>query len=302
MGQSRTVAITVDDLPYASDTPKPLGLEDAKTAMAENKKMLRVFSQKHIPVTGFVIEQNVERIGNDAGRKILKTWINAGFDLGNHTYSHADSNTSSVDGFEQEIIQGESTIGPLLRSVARKPEYFRFPYNHTGNTKQKHDAIATFLAARGYRLAPCTIDNSDWEFDTAYVLAIRRHDHEKATKLLVDYLSYTAAEIDWYSKLDKQVFGYEVPHVMLLHDNRLNADILSSLVALFEQRGYRFVTLTDALKDPAYSTPETFITKFGPMWGYRWASELNVKVSGSDEPDPPTWISAYVKQTLAGSN
>src|ERR1039458_7505098 len=199
--QSQTVAMTVDDLPYApgsSDLPSP---EDAKTAELINKKLLHAFSQAHIPVMGFVIEQNAEQIGIGTGRRILKLWTRPGFDLGNHTYSHADSDTFSVDDFEREIERGESTIGPLLQSVSRKPQYFRFPNNHTGDTKEKHDAIAAFLAARGYRLAPCTIDNSDYEFDPAYVLALKRHDKETAAKLRADYLSYTAAEIDWYSKL-----------------------------------------------------------------------------------------------------
>ena len=300
--RSQTVAVTVDDLPYLSGDSRPPSPEDAKTAELVNKKLLRAFSHEHIPVTGFVVEQNVERIGASAGREILKNWTAPGFDLGNHTYSHADSNTFSVDDFEQEIVRGESTLAPLLQSVSRKPQYFRFPYNHTGDTKEKHDAIAAFLAARGYRIAPCTIDNSDYEFNRAYVLARKRDGKETVAKLRADYLSYTAAEIDWYSKLDKQVFGYEVPHVMLLHDSQLNADTISDIIALFKQRGYRFVTLAEALQDPAYATPETYITKFGPMWGYRWAKELNVKVNGRDEPDPPAWISQYVKEAGVGTN
>ncbi len=300
--QSQTVAMTVDDLPYAPGSSKPPGSEDAKTAELINKKILHAFLQAHIPVMGFVIEQNAEQIGIDTGRRILKQWTRPGFDLGNHTYSHADFDTLSLDEFEQEIERGESTIGPLLQSVSRKLQYFRFPHNHTGDTNEKHDAIAAFLAARGYRLAPCTIENSDYDFDPAYVLALKHHDKKTAVKLRADYLSYTAAEIDWYSKLDKQVFGYEVPHVMVLHDNQLNADTVSDIIALFEQRGYRFVTLTEALQDPAYATPETYITKFGPMWGYRWAKELNVKVNGSDEPDPPAWIYRYLKEAHAKTN
>lgn len=294
--------MTVDDLPYASGSSKPIGPEDAKTSELINKKLLHAFSHKHIPVTGFVIEQHAEQIGIGTGRRILKQWTRPGFDLGNHTYSHADSDSLSVDHFEREIIGGESTIGPLLQRVYRKPQYFRFPYNHTGNTKEKHDAIATFLAAHGYRLAPCTIDNSDYEFNTTYVLALARHDNQTAAKLRADYLSYTAAEIDWYSKLDKQVFGYEVPHVMLLHDSQLNADTVLNIITLFQHRGYRFVTLSEALQDRAYATPDTYITKFGPMWGYRWAKELNVKVNGIDEPDTPAWISQYVKKANAGAD
>jgi hypothetical protein len=64
------------------------------------------------------------------------------------------------------------------------------------------------------------------------------------------YLAYTAAEIDWYTALDKQVFGYEPPHVMLLHDNPLNADTVEEVLALFEQQGYKFVALAEALKEP----------------------------------------------------
>ncbi len=300
--QSQTVAMTVDDLPYAPGSSNSPTLEDARTAELINKKLLRAFSHAHIPVTGFVIERDAEQIGIATGRKILKRWTRPGFDLGNHTYSHADSDSLSIDQFEQEIIRGEKTIGPLLQSVSRKPRYFRFPYNHTGDTKEKHDAIAAFLAARGYRLAPCTIDNSDYEFNATYVLALARHDNETAAGLRADYLSYTAAEIDWYSKIDQQVFGSEVPHVMLLHDNQLNADTVSGIIALFQQRGYRFVTLTEVLQHPAYATPETYVTRFGPMWGYRWAKELDVKVSGRDEPDPPAWINQSVKEARATTN
>ena len=298
--QSQTVAMTVDDLPYASGNPKPPSLEDAKTAESINKKLLRAFSHHRIPVTGFVIGQHAEQIGIRTGRKVLKQWTRRGFDLGNHTYSHLDFDSSSVDDFERDILRGEAAVHPLLRSVSHKPNYFRFPYNHTGDTGEKHDAIATFLAVRGYRLAPCTIDNSDYKFNTTYVLAIKRHDNQTAEKLRANYVAYTAAEIDWYSNLDKHIFGYEVPHVMLLHDNQLNGDTVEAIVTLFEQRGYRFVTLTEALQDPAYRTPETYITKFGPMWGYRWAKELNVNVDGSDEPDPPAWIDRYAKENRAG--
>lgn len=82
---------------------------------------------------------------------------------------------------------------------------------------------------------------------------------------------------------------------MLFHDNPLNADTIEAVLGLFEQRGYRFVSLAQALRDHAYPVPETYITKYGPMWGYRWAQEKQVKVEGRNEPDPPAWIGQYVK-------
>jgi peptidoglycan/xylan/chitin deacetylase (PgdA/CDA1 family) len=273
--QERTVAITVDDLPVDG-----------------NGKLISAFEARHVPVTAFVIQKKVESLG-DAGTRILEDWILHGFDLGNHTYSHPDTNTLSVDEIEQEIIRGEAAIGPLMRAAGKKLTYFRFPMNHTGDTKAKHDALAAFLAKRGYQLATCTIDNSDYLFNQAYLRILDNADDAAAVKLRRDYLAYTSAEIDYYSGLNKQVFGYEPPHVMLLHDNRLNSELIGQVLQLFADRHYRFVTLDAAQSDAAYRTPETCINRFGWMWGYRWASVRNVKVNGKLELDPPEWISKY---------
>jgi hypothetical protein len=45
----------------------------------------------------------------------------------------------SIEQIESEIVRGEPTIGPLLKQAEKRLEFFRFPMNHTGETKQKHD-------------------------------------------------------------------------------------------------------------------------------------------------------------------
>lgn len=294
--QSHTVALTVDDLPFvAGDGTRPLLPLDAKAAVAANGKLLRAFMRHRLPVTGFVIQNGTENLGLNSGTAILHEWVADGFDLGNHTYAHPNFNDLSLEEFEGQIVRGETTIVPLMSAAGRKVEFFRFPANHTGDTKEKHDAVASFLAERGYRLAPCTIETSDWMFDRSYSLMLARKDRASATRLRKDYLVFTAAQIDYFQKLNMQVFGYEPPQIMLIHDNQLNADVIEKLLALFEKRQYRWVSLSNAESDPAYKTPETFITKYGPMWGYRWAKERGVTVDGSLEPDPPKWITDYGK-------
>ena len=61
--------------------------------------------------------------------------------------------------------------------------------------------------------------------------------------------------------MNNRVPGYEPPEVMLLHDNRLNADVIESLLELFEKKGYKFVSLSAAESDAAYSIPDTYITQ-----------------------------------------
>src|SRR5262249_35840870 len=116
-----------------------------------------------------------------------------------------------------------------------------------------------------------------------------------AGKLRAEYLAYTGTEIDYYAGLNKQVLGYEPPEGMLLHGNRLNGDLIEDLLRIFEKKQYRFVSLAEAQADTAYTGPDTYVTKFGPMWGYRWAVERKVKVDGVLEPDPPKWIVDYGK-------
>ena len=289
--QQRTVAITVDDLPYVSHTHTALTSTDLNHARQVNRKLLVAFKKYRVPVTGFVNEGRVQGLGPSERTQILRQWIAQGLDLGNHTYSHADFNELSVPQFEDEILRGETTVAPLMKAAGKRLEFFRFPMNHTGDTKAKHDEIAAFLAQHGYKLATCTIDNADsYVFNDACVRILAQNDQKTAKKLRLEYLAYTSSEIDYYASLNKRVLGYEPPQVMLLHDNQLNADVIDRLLELFVRKNYKFVSLATAESDAAYSIPDTFVTPYGWMWGYRWAKELNVQVNGRVEPAPPAWV------------
>lgn len=294
--QNRTVAITIDDLPYASgeDTIKSPS-ENAKPAKSVNCTILTALQKHHASATGFVIESHVGQLGS-SGAEILKLWISKGFDLGNHTYSHPNFSDVSEEEFENEVIQGESTFRPFMEQRAQPSQlFFRFPYNDTGDTKAKHDSIASFLLKRRYRQAPCTIDTGDYFFNSMYVKMLARHDEASAKRLRAAYLTYTSGEIDYYAALNKQVLGYEPPQIMLLHASRLNASLIGPILQMFVDKGYKFVSLKEAEVDPVYQIPDTFVTKYGMMWGYRWAHERGVTVNGSLEKEPPEWISQYGK-------
>ena len=291
--QSRTVALTIDDLSFVTGSDAPLGPQDAPAAIAANRKILTALARHRVPVTGFVIEKQVEQLGMQDGAQILRSWVQQGQDLGNHSYAHPDFDDLSVEQYEDQIVRGETTIVPLMQAAGRKVEFFRFPFNHTGNTEDKHSAIMDFLSHRGYRLAPCTIETSDYIFAAAYQRMAAGHDRSSQARLRREYLTFTAAQIDYFSRMNAEVLGYEPPEIMLLHDNQLNADAMNQILALFEQRGFRWVSLSEAERDPVYQAPDTFVTKYGPMWGYRWAQERGKKVDGSQEPEPPAWVAAY---------
>lgn len=275
----RTVAITIDDLPYATGGDRAPTPSERAYADSINRAIIATLVRRHVPATGFVIQARAEQLDDT---RILKAWTDAHLDLGNHSYSHADFNQLSIDSIERQIVGGEATIG-------RRP-YFRFPFNHTGDTREKHDSIAAFLSSRGYRLATCTMQNDDWVFNGAYARALARGDSTFAARVREAYLAYTQKEIEYYAGLSQQVLGYEPPQVMLLHDNKLNADVLDSVLSLFQTAHYRFITLASAQSDAAYRTPDTLVVKDGWMWEYRWARIRHVAVNGALDPEPPAWI------------
>lgn len=294
--QQRSVALTFDDLPLAlagsSDKSTPAQVESETRAV--NRAILRVLRQHHAPAIAFVNEKQVIRDGHiKQNRAILLEWIKQGHELGNHTYSHADLTELTVESFEKEIIDGEPSIRTLMASAGKTLHFFRFPFNHTGETAEKHDAIAAFLKQSGYEVATCTVENSDWIFARAYRLMLDRHDAQSVARLRTDYLEYTQQEIEYYDKLNKQIFGHEIPQVIVLHANGLNADMMDQVLRIFEKLNYKFVSLQEAQADPPYRTADTFLNAAGPMWGYRWARELNVKVDGRTEPEVPAWIENY---------
>lgn len=85
-----------------------------------------------------------------------------------------------------------------------------------------------------------------------------------------------------------RVAGYEVKQVLLLHANPLNADYLDDLVRMIKRRGYAFISLDQALEDPAYRLADNYAGPKGLSWIHRWALSKGMKMR--EEPREPAFI------------
>jgi hypothetical protein len=61
--QSRTAAITIDNLPFVTGSDAPMGPQDAPAAIAANRKLLNTLARHQVPVTGFVNEKRLSSSG-----------------------------------------------------------------------------------------------------------------------------------------------------------------------------------------------------------------------------------------------
>ena len=78
--------------------------------------------------------------------------------------------------------------------------------------------------------------------------------------------------------------------MLLIHANEINTECLDAMLTRLASRGYRFVTLDEAVKDAAYGTEDRFVGTFGPSWLHRWGIARGIPVSMREEPDPPQWV------------
>ena len=213
---------------------------------------------------------------------VSSIWLDAGADLGNHTWSHADLNRVSVAEYEQDILKADAALGPIVEARGKKLEFFRYPMLHAGPAAETKRAIADFLAAHGYRNAPVTFDNSDYMFAALYT---RPEFRSRVTK---EYVPYLESVVAFFERRCVEVVGREFPQIMLLHASELNSRMMPAILDMFRRRGYRFVSLTDALQDDAYRLPENYVGPGGFSWIHRWSMTKGMPNKG--EPDEPEWV------------
>lgn len=284
----RRIAITIDDLPWAS-------LGDAAPEQLElyYARLIAAMREAKAPVTGFVNEGKL--LSNDKVETsrvhLLRDWLEAGMDLGNHTLSHSDLHAVGLEAYESEILRGETFLRPLLAERGKVPVWFRHPYLRAGRTAADKAALQKFLEEHGYRIAPVTVDTSDWVWAGAYRKALAANDKAAQQKLRDEYVPYMLRKIDYFEQQSVQLLGYNLPQILLMHANEINADCYTPLVAGIAKRGYQFIDLEQAMQDPAYQRADAYTGKWGPSWLHRWAiGENRPKEFFAGEPRVDAWV------------
>jgi peptidoglycan/xylan/chitin deacetylase (PgdA/CDA1 family) len=279
----RQVAITVDDLPAGAADSMTGAAIDAMTA-----KLVGALREQKIPAVGFVNAGKLFKPGEaDARIQALQIWLDNGFELGNHTYSHASLNRVGLRAWEDDVIEGEPILRQLLADHQMKLRYLRHPYLDAGKDLQTRRQAEAFLSARGYTVAPVTLDAWDWMYAPVYDDAKKRGDSALVQKLVSSYLSYSDAVFAYSEQLSARTAGYEVKQILLLHGNQLEADHIGELLDVLRKRGYRFIPLQEALSDPAYGMPDSYVGE-GTGWLDHWAITQGKPPQGA--PVFPQWV------------
>jgi peptidoglycan/xylan/chitin deacetylase (PgdA/CDA1 family) len=281
----RVIAITFDDLPVTSVVDGSLAFHRAVM-----RDLLASLSRHGMIATGFVNGIKLDPAGRgfaDPERMaLLRAWIDAGHDLGNHTFSHCDLHAVTREAFEADMICGEEVPRALLAERGRTLRWFRHPYLHTGRDPKADARIRSTLAHRGVRVAPATVVPMDYLFSAAWEWSRRRDDTVTMTRVVTAYREFIGQHLENEERLSRRRFGREIPQILDVHANALNAAHWQVVADCLQARGYRVIPL-DAIDDPAYELPAPFADDHHAGWLERWCRVNELPADGTATPE---WI------------
>lgn len=238
------IAFTWDDLPAHNALPPGV------TRLQVINDIIAAIKAAKMPAPyGFV---NAKAVDDDPNNiRVLQAWRAAGFPLGNHTYSHANLNSTPLETWTTDLLRDEAILKKEMGAADWR--WLRYPNLAEGDTPEKRLTARTFLADHRYKIAGVTESFADYAFNAPYARCAAADD-QAAVKLVEDaYLKAAADNIEYAHQMSQALYGRDIPYILLMHVGALDARLLPRLVEVYRSHGVQFVSLEQAAKDPFYS-------------------------------------------------
>ena len=237
------VALSFDDLPAAG------GLREGETRVDIATRLTNELKANHMKgVYGFVNAVDLDDDPDTHGA--LKVWIDAGMELGNHTWSHPALSDMTAEEYIHNIAMDE----PALEQYAGKRDWkwFRYPYLEEGDTAAKHEAVRGWLREHGYRVAEVSLNFNDDDWSDPYIRCKEKGDEAGIAWLKQTYMDAAKEFIQRGREREPAAFGHEIPNVLLLHATEFTTLMLPDLIRMLKEEGFRFSTVPKVERNKAY--------------------------------------------------
>ena len=267
------LAITVDDLPAHGSLPPG----ETRTQVAQ--QYLAALKAHNVPEAyGFINAVAMDREPESA--QTLDLWRQAGYPLGNHTWSHQNINSVGLETFESEIAKDE----PVLQDKMGDADWhwLRFPFLAAGTDPALHAGVMDYLKAHNYRIADVSTGYDDWAYTDTYARCMAKGATAAVEAMKTQYMSGVKASIKHSLAASQKGFGRQIPLVVLMHEGAFSALMLPQVLDEYQAEGARFITLKQAESDPAYAETDAHAGDGSLI--ERTAMEQGIDLSGPDVP------------------
>ncbi|MBN9796379.1 MAG: polysaccharide deacetylase family protein [Actinomycetota bacterium] len=207
----------------------------------------------------------------------LDRWTARGHHVAAHTHSHASLNWTDVPSYVADLDRNLELLEPWLAKAPTR--YFRYAFDMWGDTRDKTDRVQTHLARRGLLPAPITHWFYDVQFLVAYLRTLSTGDTEAAAWVRRRFAETAVDALLNQAAAAREVFGRQPAHIALVHGTPIAADAYAEVLAGYAAAGVRFITLEEAMSDPANQIVPPTVTRYFRNSTQKWAEHAGIGVA-----------------------
>lgn len=231
---TKRIAVSFDDVPH---DPGAFLTPDQRTDLLIGNLARAGIEQAAF----FVVVGDLDQPRGVGGAQRIAAYTEAGHVLGSHGYAHPALSDTPVADYLADLDRAARWF--VDRPGARP--WFRFPFLDEGDAEPaKRAAVRDALRVRGLRNGYVTVLTLDWLLDS---LAAPGRD------LREFYVRTLVAQAEFYEALAVAALHRSPAHVILLHENDLNALFIADLADALRAGGWEIVSTDEAYQDPIAS-------------------------------------------------
>jgi len=237
------LALTFDDAPSMREPGLGERFEPAR--MDRIREALQACGVRH--AVAFVISD-----WGAGSRAEMRRWLEAGYELGNHTADHQFCSGRTI----AESLDAVDRCGRYLEQLDAFSEgrerWFRFPHLDRGADPNARAALAAELRDRGYRIAGCSLDSFDYAYEGPLAMAALCAEPERERQVLGRYAQTSTNVLRFHLEASRKLLGRDPAHSLLFHFGAATSHKLGNLLREWRARGARFCSLEEAVDDPLH--------------------------------------------------
>lgn len=244
------------------------------SGIERTRTLIKVLNKYNIKAAFY---SNPSKFDKDDGAKRMRLYNDAGHFIGNHTFSHPSFNKIATKDFISNIERADG----LLKEFTNFKAWFRYPFLHHGNTKEKRDGVRRYLKNIKYSHGFVTVDNQDWFMASLVDTQLKNGGKINEKNLCWAYAEMLWDSIKYFDEIALKYLKRSPSHVLLLHENDLAALCIEKLISKIQSMGWDIVSPESAMSDEIYSkVPNTFYNNNGQV------AALTHELSGYEASDP----------------
>ncbi len=224
---AKKVSITIDDS-VADDGA-------IFTSIQRSKTIINALNEQKVGKVLFFTITN--RLKSKESKTILKSYIENGHLIGNHTHSHMSSSRIHLKDFILDISKADK----ILKELNIQSQYFRFPYLDRGKSKQSTSRFITYLNKSNIIDSYVTVVSNDWFLDELVQEDLHLGNEIDFNELKKLYISDIISKMKEIDRVSKNIKQSDINQVLLIHENDTTAIFLGDLIKSIRKEGWEIV-------------------------------------------------------------